>query len=192
MTPLRQALDFLRTQLGAAAPAALEQVAEFVGQPLEREGAMTVFAFTADIGGAGESRYYVVAGETEPNYYPVWNLRPHEIYAVHLGTRFMLVLTIAQCPPDERPEDLDGKTRAFIESVAPGQAITDVSLAAAFRVDDQTHAVYRLCIDAEPVYVFGADCPPGIYRQADLPPRVAYRLHLGNLILAEAGQPDAD
>lgn len=186
VTDHEQAIAFLRRELKTAAPSRIKRVAAFAGAPLEGEGAMTVFSFTADIGESGVASYYVVAGETEANYYPAWDLSPEEIYRVHLGTRFMLVLSVAQRPANELSDELDPAARAFLESVAPQANIHDVAVRAAFQVDDQRHVVYRLRIDGETVYVFGGDGPPGACRLIDLLPHVAYRLHLGNVILSEA------
>jgi hypothetical protein len=60
---------------------------------------------------------------------------------------------------------------------------------AAFAAEGAVHAVCRVTVADEEVYVVTADAPPGIYRQTHLPPHVVYRLHLGKLIRAEREEP---
>lgn len=183
---MHQASAYLKTQLGDAAPSDLILEGEFNEQPLEREGAVAVFSFTAAIGGQGVERYWVVGGKTEPNYYPHWGLTPDDAYNLHVGTRFMLVIGVATVPLEKLPPDaIDGVTR-FIRSAVPGAAVSGLAPAAAFQVEEQLHTVYRARIGDEQAYVLGYDCPPGIYRDVDLPPHVVYRRHLGMLIRYEA------
>jgi hypothetical protein len=55
-----------------------------------------------------------------------------------------------------------------------------------FRCQDRVFAVYRVRLNGRDVHCFGADCPPGFSELTDHPPLVALRLHLGQLIQAEA------
>ncbi|HEY3243509.1 MAG TPA: hypothetical protein VGM03_09175 [Phycisphaerae bacterium] len=191
-----QALEFLRTKLGADAPAHIHFAARFEEEPLEREGPMSVFSFTTGVGGTEPQPYWVVAGRTDPNYYPNWGLTAEEIYSVHLGTRFMLVVGVSRIEPADVPlEGVAQKLHAFIATFAPGEPVeflTPAGDAAAhpvpavcFRVDHDLHAVFRMRIGLEEVYVLGLDCPAGIYRQVWLLPHVVYRLHIGTLIRRE-------
>ncbi len=181
----QMAREFLRKQLGPAAPAELTLLGRFNERVLEGEGPVSIFSFQAAIGGTAPETYHVVAGQTEPNYYPAWSLSPDELYSLHLGTRFMLVMSIARVPLEELPPDVEQRTREMLAKVAPGEAVTDFKLAAAFSMEGQKHAVARCRIADEDVYVLCADLPPGIYRYPYLPPNVVYRLHLGNVIRRE-------
>jgi hypothetical protein len=191
-----QALEFLRAKLGGDAPERISLAARFDDKPLEREGPMSVFTFTATIGGIDPQAYWVVAGRTEPNYYPNWGLSADEIYSVHLGTRFMLVVGVSRVEPSEVPvEAAAERLRQVIAQVAPGEPVEFLSTedlpmprpipAACFRVENELHAVFRARIGPEVVYVLGLECPPGIYRDVHLLPHVIYRRHIGTLIRRE-------
>lgn len=183
------ALDYLRQVLGDATPSSLVEIGRLKQSPLEGEGALTAFAFSAAVGGDETRQYVVVAGETEPNYYPAWNLSPDEYLRLHLGTRFMLVMQIAQVPHEDTFAALQDM-RGQLGGAVPGQPIEPLSAAAAFALDDQRHLVARCRIGAEPVYLLGGDLPLGIYRQVDLPPHVIYRLHLGTILCMESDPVD--
>jgi hypothetical protein len=171
---------------GDDAPENLDLLAQFPGGELEGEGAVSIFLCRAPRGGDGPESLFVVAGDTVPNYYPAWDLTPEQMYSVHLGTRFMLVLQVGLISLDDLGDDLESQILEIIHAVEPDQPIRDYRPVAAFRVEDQTHAVARLTVADVDVYVIGADAPPGIYQQTHLPPHVVYRLHLGNLIRQEA------
>jgi hypothetical protein len=187
-----EALRFLRQQLAGDAPQAIEHLASFPGQPLEGEGEMSVFAFCASVGGSEACRYHVVSGATTPNYYPAWGLDVDQVYELHLGTRFMLVMQVRTIGIDDLPADWPAKTTAFIGTIAPREPVTEMSVAAAFRVGDELHLVSRLRIAEEEVYVLGLDCPPGVYREIELPPHVIFRKHIGRLIRLEADAEAAE
>jgi hypothetical protein len=187
----QRARDYLARELSERAPEHLVFVAGFDASPLEREGGVSIFSFSAAVGGDDAESFYVVAGETEPNYYPAWNLSPEEIFEVHLGTRFMLVVGVGQFPVEELPESLEADVRAELERVAPSEPVTQVERVAAFHAQDQRHAVCRVRIAHEDVYVFAGDLPFGVSRRTDLPPHVVYRLHLGRALRMEPTD-DAD
>lgn len=187
----RGAEAFLAAQLGADAPRELRLLARFDGGELEGEGAVSIYGFTLARGGQIEE-CFAVAGETESGYYPAWGLSPEQMYSVHLGTRFMLVMEVAQVPPGNLPADAERQILDTVASAAPGETLSEFSPAAAFTVDGRTHAVCRLRVAGEAVYAIGLDAPPGIYRLAHLPPHAVYRLHLGNLIRAEPAVPEDD
>lgn len=180
------AFDYVRRELGNDAPPALCHEATYADEPLEGEGTMSVFSFDASIGGEPAGAYRVVAGDTVPNYYPHWGLSAEQAYQVHIGTRFMLALRIAQLPESKIPPGAQERVVAFIGTVAPGEPVCNVKPAAAFDVDGETYAVFRATIADVDAYVLGAACPPGIYREVNLPPHVIFRRHLGAMILREA------
>ncbi len=180
------AMDHLSKELGADAPRTVLLEATFAECPLEGEGDMSVFSFEASIGGEKAERYFVVAGRTVANYYPGWGLTAEQVYELHLGTRFMLVMEVSTVPVDTLPPDLVENIRSLISTVAPAEEVSGIVAASAFRVDDATFAVCRARISGEEVYVLGLDCPPGIYREIHLPPHVILRGHLGRLIRREA------
>jgi hypothetical protein len=183
---------YLADILGDDAPESLEHDATYLGQPLENEGDMSVFSFNASVGGDDEASYFVVAGQTEPNYYPSWGLSPEQMYDLHLGTRFMLVMEVSAVPAESLPDDLADQVRAFIGTVAPGYDPTEIRAMAAFNVAGEIFAVCSARIDEEEVYVFCLASPPGIYRDVHLPPQVVFRLHMGQLIRRESSQSDGD
>lgn len=189
LTHEQMARDYLAREFGADPPAALHPVASYDEHPLETEGAVTVFSFTAARGGNPPEAYYVVAGETEPNYYPQWGLAPDDLYSVHLGTRFMLVLEVTQLLPEELPP-MEAEIAQLLDSVAPGEPIDDFRPVAGFSLEGQRHVVCRLRLGGEELYVLGGDLPLGIYRRVDLPPHVIYRLHLGKVIRMEEGEEE--
>ncbi len=184
-TDRQQALDYLQRELRNDAPADVEFVAAFTGRPLEREGNMSLFRFTASLGGQAVERYWVVSGQTEPNYYPHWELSPDDVHALHLGTRFMLVMGISSLPLNELPSDLDKNIASFIGSIAPSATVTEIRPVVAFQVEQHRYAVARVFLAGEDVYVFGLDCPPGVDRDVHLPPHVVFRRHLGRAIRLE-------
>jgi hypothetical protein len=192
------ARDYLREQLGDRAPSSLTREAHCRERSLESEGAVTVFSFTlppagpqCGAEGVRPRRHYVVAGETEPTYFPAYGLNPDEAYSFHLGTRFMVTVgvglvdasTDAEAPRDEA-------VRQVIHSVHPNAEIEELHLAAMFGVEDQRFAVYRVSVSGEAYYSVVGDCPPGFYRLTEYPPQVALRLHLGTLIRAEKRASD--
>jgi hypothetical protein len=186
----RSARQYLTGQLGSAAPADLALAAEFDEHPLEGEGRVSIFTFTAAPGGNPPEQFFVVAGQTQPNYYPSWGLSADEVYSLHIGTRFMLVLEISQLTPAQLPATLEKDTVESLATLAPGAPIGDFRAVAAFALEDHKHAVARCRIAGQEVYVVTADLPLGIYQRVDLPPHVVYRIHLGNVIRLE--RPDSE
>jgi aminopeptidase C len=187
-----QARAYLTEQLADDAPSELVPVAQFSESPLEGEGAATVFQFTASLQGNPPETFYVVAGETEPNYYPAWDLSADEIYSVHVATRFMLVLEVQSEPVENLPDDTRHSVEQALQQVVPGEAISHFEPQLAFRVEQDLHAVSRIRIANEDVYVVSGNLPLGIYRQVDRPPHVIYRLHLGTIIRSEEEPTDED
>ncbi len=186
------ALDYLGAQLGPHAPAELGAASFFDASVLEGEGRVAVFPFEASPGGGERGAYYVVIGQTEPNYYPRWTLTAEEQFRVHLGTRFMLVVGIAQASAAETGAyDPRADVERMAGQAAPGAAVEDVSVAAMFRAGEEMHAVCRCRIGGEDVYALTRDAPPGFYRRCELPPHVVYRLHLGTLLERERGEDEA-
>jgi hypothetical protein len=190
VTHEQMARDYLAEQFGADAPHELTTVASFAEKALESEGAITIFAFRAARGDNTLQDFYVVAGETEPNYYPAMDLPPDDIYSLHLGTRFMLVLEIQQLAVSELAPSFQEDLLQTLARVAPGEPVQDFRTLAAFGMDGQKHAVCRLRLGPEEIYVLGGDLPLGIYRRVDLPPHVIYRLHLGKVIRMEEEEVD--
>ena len=188
----KAAVEFLAAQLKDYAPATIAHQATFEGSPLEGEGAMSVFRFRATVGGGEPADYWVVAGQTEPNYYPHWGLDAEQVYETHLGTRFMLVLGVAVVPLCDTPDDHVQRVAAFIASAAPGAAIENIEPAAIFRVQDGVYGVFRARVGGDDVYILGLDCPPGIYRDTNLPPHVVFRRHIGRLIRREVQAEQRD
>ncbi len=195
------ALAYLAEALGEAAPSRLENSVVHSRSPLEGEGATAAFEFTAERGGRGPERYYVFVGRTEPNYYPAYDLSAEEAFELHLGTRFMLVMGVAQVEGIEAAAGESGPAEAYdamkdarqiVARVAPERPITDLSVAVTFDVDGQRHAVLRCKIGDESVYVFGRDAPQGFSRRVNLPPHVAYRLHVGHVLRREAVDRSAE
>ncbi len=181
----QMARDYLAVELGEEAPRQITAVATYEEEPLENEGAVTIFSFDAAIGGGAEEAYYVVAGRTVANYYPQWGLDADQIYSVHLGTRFMLVVEVTQLPLLELPATLESDVRGELATVTPSEPISNFRAVAAFTAEQQKHAVCRATIADEEVYVLAADLPLGIYREIHLPPHVVYRWHVGTIIRME-------
>lgn len=187
------ALAYLAEEFKEAAPTTLTKPVVFPLSPLESEGATVLFEFEANRTGAGMERYFVVVGETEPNYYAAYDLNAEDAFALHLGTRFMLVMGVAQVDnekSDAATYDPIRDAREIVDRVAPDKTVTDVEIAATFDVEGTFHAVLRCKIAGEPVYVMGRDAPQGFSRRTDLLPHVVYRIHLGNVLLQEAKPGD--
>jgi len=183
---------YLTDQLKGRAPHAIRLEGVFDEQPLEQEGLTAVFSFDLEnrSGERGEcsgiGRHYVAIGATEPTYFPAYGLDAEAAYSFHVGTRFMLGMRIERMDPALEPPGARDAVRAIASQHAPGVRFEMVELAALFRCGDDYFAVYRVRVDGEPAYFMGADCPPGVYHMADHPPQAALRLHLGQLIRAEA------
>lgn len=185
--------EYLRAELGDRAPAELAFCGWFDEAPLDGEGRVAMFRYTAAPGVAagaadvcgepGES--YVVVGRTTPNYFPAYGLDPDDAYSLHIGTRFMLELRVGLTDTAAEPPAARDELRRVIAEVAPSANVAQIELAALFRAGESLFGVYRAEIDGQGVYVLGADSPPGFYRRPDLPPQTILRLHLGKLIRAE-------
>lgn len=189
------AARYLATQFGDQRAPALTLADVFDEQPLDKEGLTAIFRFelpasnaVVKAAGGAQLPHYVAVGVTEPNYYPAYNLAPDDAYSLHIGTRFMLVMGVASVDLANEPDDAREQMRAFVAAAAPGARLGADELVALFACEDQRFAAYRVRVDDEPLYVFGADCPPGFYQTTYLPPAVVLRLHLGKLIRAEARQ----
>ncbi len=180
------ALEYLRQQLAEAAPGQLGPSAIFDRSPLEGEGATALFRFQTFRQKESREDCVVVVGRTAPNYYPDYGLNFDEAFELHLGTRFMLVMGVAQrSQPPSGEYDMQKDARLIVDKIAPGAAIDDLRLATAFDVDGRLHAVLRCRVAGQEVYIMAADAPHGFSRRADLPPQVAYRLHIGHVLRRE-------
>lgn len=193
-----RALSYVRGQFGETAPEALREHRLFPMSPLDGDGATLIFRFEADRSGQGAMPYYVVVGQTETNYYDGTNLDFDEAFSLHLGTRFMLVLGVAQVKdepevmgPDDKPYDIERDARLIVNRVAPDAPIRDVTLAALFDVAGQRHAVIRASVSNQDVYIMGRDAPLGFSQRTDLPAPMAYRLHIGGVLRKEPN-PESD
>lgn len=191
----REAERYLQEQLGDRAPAALRFEGQFDESPLDGEGLTSLFSFALDApaaasgcgnGSAAPGRHYVAVGQTEPNYFPGYELGPDDAYSFHVGTRFMLEMSLQRVDVSLEPPGARDELRRFVERYASGARVEREELAALFRCDEGYFAVYRLALDGHDVYCLGADCPPGFYRMTQQPPQAALRLHLGKQIRAEA------
>lgn len=182
------AADYLAGELGGRSPAELSLAGAFDEAPLEGEGRTCLYAFElAPEGIAGRpTKHYVAVGMTEPNYFPAYGLDADAAYSLHIGTRFMLETAVAIAPDADEPPAARESMHAWVAACNPDVPIEEESLAGLFRCDDQLFAVYRLRLRGQEVYCVGADCPPGFYELTEHPPLVALRLHLGQLIRAEA------
>lgn len=177
---------YLREALGDRPVSNLTHAGTFDEQPLETEGRVSLFRFSAALDGSETSEYWVAAGQTKPNYYPDWGLTADQMYSLHVGTRFMLELQIPTVPIEDWPADWRPAIEAFIRAAVPGEPFDEPIPAAGFRLEDGIYVVCRARIADQPAYVLGLACPPAIYREVNAPPRAVFRLHLGNLIRAEA------
>jgi hypothetical protein len=186
--------SFLRAELPAAARPRLTGDPSLWQSPLEGEGSIIIWPFEARLRDDREAEsFYVVVGQTAPNYYPAYGLSPEEAFWLHLGTRFMLTVAVARASDaDCAGFDAQGAARAIVDRVAPGEVIEDAKVAAAFDAEGQRHVVIACTIAGEPVYVFAGALVPGFSRRRDLPAPVAYRMHLGRLLRAEAASANEE
>lgn len=196
----KNAFDYLRAQLGERAPQSLELVGCYNEKPIDGEGAVSLYSFELELG-AGDDRcerkpmrHYVVVGETTPNYFPAYTFDADDAYSFHIGTRFMLEMRVSRVDDTEEPPGAREAVRNMIRAYVHSDVVSTEQLAGLFRFDETVFAVYRVEIDEQPVYVMGADCPPGFYTLTNYPPQTALRLHIGKLIRDEAqrlaGQED--
>jgi len=180
------ALAYLRKSLGARAPHHLGSHHFFETSPLEGEGPIVLFEFELS-SASKQERFFVATGQTEPNYYAALNLSPEDMFALHLGTRFMLVLGVALMPqPDRAAFDLEKAVRELVWSIRPGQPVSEVEWAATFDVEGRMHGVARCRIGPERAFAFIGEAPHGFSTEVDIAPQVAYRIHLGRALLAES------
>ena len=194
------ALEYLRATLGDRAPDYITLEREFHEAPLDGEGRALLFSFALEPGpGVDRSAYtpadllhYVVAGETEPNFFPAYGFDAEQGYSVHVGTRFMLVMRVEKVDVSNEPPGARPALEQFIASYAADATVEGVELAALFRCHDDYFAAYRIRLNGANYYCFGADCPPGAYELTHLPPQAALRLHLGQVIRAEARHAGTD
>lgn len=190
----RDALEYLRGQLGSRAPDYLALEGEFAESPLEGEGRVFVFSFhlppgpgfeSGDCAAAYDPRHFVAIGETTPNYFPSYGLSIDEAYSFHVGTRFMLEMELQRVDDSLEPPGARDVLARVLAEFAPRAARAPAQLAALFKCDAEYYAVYRLTIDEQEYFALGADCPPGFYKLTAFPPQTTLRLHLGKLIRAE-------
>lgn len=192
------ALAYLSTQLGSRAPQHIRLEAEFDESPLEDEGPAAIFSFDLASGnetaaedasascGPGSLKHFVCAGRTLPNFFPSYGFDAEDAYSFHLGTQFMLAMSVQKIDPALEPPGAQERTRDFVANYAQGASLDGLELASLFRCEEEYLAVYRLVLNGDPVYCLGAGCPPGFYRLTQFPPQVVLRLHLGKVIRAEA------
>jgi hypothetical protein len=187
-----QARAYLDEQLGDRAPRELQLVGVFEERPLAGEGQTAIFAFQTEPANEVVAQqpaalhYYVVVGETEPNYYPTYGFDAEDAYSLHIGTRFMLGMNMTLV---DAPEDLPDARQAvtmMVRDYLPDAAVGEPELATVMRCAEDLFAVYRVSVNDQQVYFMGADLPPGFYELTEHPPQVALRLHLGKLIRQEA------
>lgn len=189
-----QAREYLSRHLE---PPELTHLGTFEERPLEDEGAVALFgfAYTPNQGGSGcalgLSNYCVAVGETEPNFFPAYDLPPDDLYSIHVGTRFMLTVKVGLTDPQRIPPDALDRLHRVVHDVAPGETVESTDVAAVFDCDGEIYAVYRVQLRGSPYYFMGGACPPGFYALTDLPPQAVLRLHLGKLIRAEAQRDTA-
>lgn len=187
----RSALAYLTTELKDAASKELGEPHFCDASPLEGEGAIAAFPFLADFGFDGEQRHWVVVGETQPNYYPHYDLEPLDVFCLHWGTRFMSVLGVPQADTAaNKGYDPVQDARQTLDRIAPREPIEAVEVAVTFDVEGEKHSVLRCRLNDESIYIFGRDAPPGFSRRIDLPPHVAYRIHLGRVLMREPEPKD--
>jgi len=185
--PEEAAHSYLASQLGARAPHRIAFAATFNERPLMGEGPTTLFRFDLPSNlPAHDAGHYVAVGETLPNYFPTYALGPDEAYSFHLGTRFMLEMGMTIADAASEPDGARESMRTFVAACNGDTPIEREELAALFRCGAQFYAVYRLTLRGQETYCFGADCPPGFSQLTGQPAQVALRLHLGQLIRAEA------
>lgn len=184
---------WLAGALGPLAAPQLDETSHFAVSPLDGDGPCVMIPFSAQPGGRTRESYFAVVGRTEPNYYPRWGLSADEAFRLHVGTRFMLVVGVGQTS-DERTAGFNPTEAVahLVAQIAPGQKPSEARLVVMFDVGGDRHAVCRARIGSEEAYVFCGDAPPGFSRRVDLAPHVAYRLHLGALLLYEAEQDARD
>ncbi len=181
-----EALQYLREHLRERAPAQLGPHHIFDKSPLEGEGPVVLFEFTPAIEPRGPEQFFVAVGQTELNYYAAQDLSPDDMFALHLGTRFMLVLGVAIRPePDSATFDLSKAVCDLVWSIRPEEPVTDVEWAAAFDVEGSLHGVARFRSGDQAAYAFIGDAPPGFSTRIDISPQVAYRIHLGRTLMEE-------
>lgn len=182
----RYAIEYLRSELKSTAPDELNEPQLCNDSPLEGEGAIVAFPFMADFGVGVAQKHWVIVGQTEPNYYPHYDLEPLDLFCLHWGTRFMSVLSVPQADAASSGEyDPTQDARHILDRIAPRKPIEKVEVAVTFDVEGEKHSVLRCRLDDESIYIFGRDAPPGFSRRADLPPHVAYRIHIGRVLLRE-------
>lgn len=186
------AIEYLKVQLGASAPQSLDPGTVFPDSPLDGEGKTAIFPFECNHGASQDRRYFVVVGNTQPNYYPAYGLSIEEAFELHLGTRFMLVIGVAQrFPTADDDFDIQREARRVVDRIAPNIPIEDLELATSFDVDGRLHAVLRCQIAGRPVYVMAGETPPGFVEKVQLPPQVAYRMHIGHVLRNEPTPEDS-
>jgi hypothetical protein len=187
----RDAENYLARALGPRAPRDLHLAATFAESPLESEGRVALFTFDLPhLAGeleVGTNRgHFVVVGETEPNYYPCYALEADAAYSLHIGTRVMVATGTRVADCEQEPEGARQRMRDFVSACNPDVAVEEERLAGLYRCGEHFLAVYRVRLLGQDVYCMGGDCPPGFYQMTRHPPQVALRLHLGQLLRAEA------
>jgi hypothetical protein len=193
----RLAQAYLNEQLGSRAPLTMELAASFNEAPLDNQGQAFVFSFDLSGGasshapsnvenaGCAPQRHFVVAGDTQPNYFPAYAFDADDGYSYHIGTSFLLEMGVQRVQMDEPPGARERLMR-FLLTYARAEQLGEIRVAAIFACQEQFFVIYDVRIDADRFYCMGCDCPPGCYALTRFPPQVALRLHLGKLIRAEA------
>ncbi len=185
------ALKYLRGALGDRAPEEIVLEGVFDEEPLEGEGRVEVFRFELspmpDVPErAVATEHYLVVGETEPNYFPVYGLTADEAYSFHIGTRFVAVMGLAVVDAADEPAGARAAMRNFVGACNPGVDMVSEEVAGVFRCGEQVFVVYKLRLGGREVYCMGGGLPPGFYAHVEYPPQVALRLHVGQLVRQEA------
>jgi len=182
---------YLSQQLGRRAPTQLRFETLFDERPLENEGATALFSFHLEVGstcGRQRQKHFVAVGQTEPNYFPAFQMDDDDAYSFHVGTRFMLTMRLGLVDAEMEPPGAREAMHRFVESYAAGLTLESEEVAALLRCDEACFAVYRLKLSGAAYYCLGADCPSGFYPVEQLAPQTVLRLHLGRVIRREARQ----
>lgn len=214
----KTAAEYLQSTLSARAPQDLTFEAEFNEAPLEGEGRTALFSFELEVAAGTRSadpeaapqgsttpaagspapacpgrtllKHYVAAGQTTPNYFPAYGFDPDQAYSLHIGTRFLLEMGIQKRPTEAIPPDTLPRLQSVLENFLRSATSTPPEPAAYFGCDEGEYAVYQMTVNGQPYFVLGGDCPPGFYALTHLPPQVALRLHLGQLVRREIKAPE--
>ncbi len=184
---LRQrAISYLKRELGDRETFDLQLMQSFSTHPLMGSGEYAIFQFNRST--EPSKRYHVVVGtEGGTNYYPDLGLSLDELWKVHIGTDFYLVMQVKTLDTIDNADRYVNEAKGIIEKTFGGSLQSSPTVVTCFKYKDEVHAAGK-CTSGSTVYSFVVGDVPHFAINKDLAADVVWRLNMGRIVCEEAAQ----